>query len=157
MGVVVFQVLILACILCSSQGFIRPLSARSSLNRFAERGYNTQKRSREHFKSSTARYLTPEELAAFTASQNGGVRGIGINLSDLQNAAILLSGVGYVIYERRPKGDSREDLLDVRRSTIGGKNLGVFAKSFIPRGTNLGSYPGFVRSAEDAAARSEFY
>ena len=70
--------------------------------------------------------------------------------SDIQNALIFLGGILYVIYEKRPRGSARDDLLDIKKSTIPGANLGVFAKSFIAAGTSLGIFPGYIRNTEDA-------
>ncbi len=70
--------------------------------------------------------------------------------SDIQNALILLGGIVYVIYEKRPRGSARDDLLDIKKSTIPGANLGVFATSFIAAGTSLGIFPGYIRNIEDA-------
>jgi hypothetical protein len=72
--------------------------------------------------------------------------------SDLSNALILFGGVGYLAYEKRPRGSARDDLIEVRQSKIPGANLGVFAKKVIPEGTVIGRFPGFVATAEDALA-----
>ena len=71
-----------------------------------------------------------------------------LSLSDAQNVALVLSGICYLIYEKRPRGSARDDLIEVRKSTAIKNNLGVFAKTFIPQGTLVGVYPGIVRSAE---------
>ena len=67
-----------------------------------------------------------------------------------QNALILLFGVGYLLNERRPRGSAKTDLVEIRRSTVSKANLGVFAKAFVPKGTVLGTYPGFAKDPEDA-------
>ena len=67
-----------------------------------------------------------------------------------QNALILLFGVGYILNERRPRGSAKTDLVEVRRSSVPKANLGVFTRSFIPKGTVLGTYPGFAKEPEDA-------
>jgi hypothetical protein len=74
--------------------------------------------------------------------------------SDLQNALILAAGLGYLAYEKRPRGSARDDLIEVRQSTIPGANLGVFAKKIIPEGTCIGRFPGFLMTAEDALKSS---
>jgi hypothetical protein len=49
-------------------------------------------------------------------------------------------------------------LIEVRKSvTIKNNNLGVFAKTFIPQGTLVGVYPGFVKSEEYVYEASECY
>ena len=73
-------------------------------------------------------------------------------LSDISNALILAGGVGYFVYEKRPRGSARDDLMEVRQSKIAGANLGVFAKKIIPEGTTLGRFPGFLVQAEEALA-----
>ena len=73
---------------------------------------------------------------------------ISVSLNDVQNILIVLSGVAYFIYENRPRGSSRDDLLEVRKSIKIPNNLGVFAKKLIPAGTVLGEYPGYVKSIE---------
>ena len=72
--------------------------------------------------------------------------------SDLSNALILFGGLGYLAYEKRPRGSARDDLIEVRQSKIPGANLGVFATKVIPEGTVIGRFPGFVATAEDALA-----
>ena len=73
-------------------------------------------------------------------------------LSDISNALILAGGLGFLVYEKRPRGSARDDLMDVRQSKIPGANLGVFAKKIIPEGTTLGRFPGFLVQAEEALA-----
>ena len=67
-----------------------------------------------------------------------------------QNALILLFGVGYILNERRPRGSAKTDLVEIRRSSVPKANLGVFAKTFVPKGTVIGTYPGFAKDPEDA-------
>jgi hypothetical protein len=73
--------------------------------------------------------------------------------SAIQNALILAFGVGYLIAEKRPRGFCRDELVDVRKSSIPKANLGVFATAFIPKGTSVGEYPGFVMNPEEALKR----
>jgi hypothetical protein len=78
------------------------------------------------------------------------------SISDVQNIALVVSGLCYLIYEKRPRGSARDDLIEVRKSvTIKNNNLGVFAKTFIPQGTLVGVYPGFVKSEEYVYEASE--
>lgn len=78
------------------------------------------------------------------------------SISDAQNIALVVSGLCYLIYEKRPRGSARDDLIEVRKSvTIKNNNLGVFAKTFIPQGTLVGVYPGFVKSEEYVYEASE--
>jgi hypothetical protein len=80
------------------------------------------------------------------------------SISDVQNIALVVSGLCYLIYEKRPRGSARDDLIEVRKSvTIKNNNLGVFAKTFIPQGTLVGVYPGFVKSEEYVYEASECY
>eukprot|EP01036_Dinobryon_divergens_P030609 gene30608-39879_t len=70
------------------------------------------------------------------------------SINDLQNTLIIFSGLAYYLNENKPRGNSREDLLEVRKSVRIPNNLGVFAKTFIPTGTVIGEYPGFVKTFE---------
>lgn len=69
-------------------------------------------------------------------------------LNTLQNTAIIVSGILYFAYEGRPRGSARDDLLEVRKSKLIKNNLGVFAKTFIPAGTVIGTYPGYIKTLE---------
>jgi hypothetical protein len=75
---------------------------------------------------------------------------VGNSVADLQNAAILLGGIAYLLYEKRPRGSARSDLLEIRRSNVPNANLGVFARSFIAANTVIGYYPGFLKKEDDA-------
>lgn len=75
-----------------------------------------------------------------------------INADDLQNIAVLLGAMGYVVWERRPQGSAKSDLIAIQKSTIKNANLGVFAVKTIPAGTIVGEFPGFVTSMNDALA-----
>ena len=70
--------------------------------------------------------------------------------TDLQNVAILMAGVGYFAYEKRPRGDARMDLLEIRRSSVPNAGMGVFSKQFIAADTLVGSFPGYITNVEDA-------
>lgn len=70
-------------------------------------------------------------------------------IDDIQNAAILLGGVSYITWERRPKGLARDDLLSIRKSTVPKSNLGLFALKTIPKGTIIGEYPGYLINVND--------
>lgn len=78
----------------------------------------------------------------------------GANLLDsnlvVQNLLILAFGVGYLAYERRPRGSVSVALLEVRKSSVPKGSLGVFATGFIPKGCAIGTYPGFLVKVEDA-------
>jgi hypothetical protein len=78
------------------------------------------------------------------------------SLNDIQNALIIVAGLTYFVYETRPRGSARDDLIDVRKSSIPKANLGVFAKKYIPSGTIIGRFPGFVKLMEDALASSTY-
>ncbi|KAJ1424849.1 hypothetical protein B484DRAFT_95535, partial [Ochromonadaceae sp. CCMP2298] len=78
------------------------------------------------------------------------------SLKDFQDAALLLAASAFLLYDRRPKGGARNDLIEVGKSKVLADNqLGVFAKSFIPAGTVLGQYPGVLRSMEEVFAHSK--
>lgn len=76
--------------------------------------------------------------------------------TDASNALIVLGGLAYFANEKRPRGAARDDLVEMRKSTIPTANLGAFSKKFIPKGTTIGRYPGFLRSMTDALSSSEF-
>lgn len=103
--------------------------------------------------------IPPELMADYASSQDlslpipGFADGKFLGLDDVQNALIIVLGVAYITYEGRPRGSARSDLVDIRKSTIPGANLGVFSKKFITEGTVLGSFPGFVRKVEDALSK----
>lgn len=78
------------------------------------------------------------------------------SINDLQNTLIIFSGLAYYLNENKPRGNSREDLLEVRKSVRIPNNLGVFAKTFIPTGTVIGEYPGFVKTFETFKNSSKF-
>ncbi|KAG2489489.1 hypothetical protein HYH03_011942 [Edaphochlamys debaryana] len=63
-------------------------------------------------------------------------------------AAALLAA-----YQTRPRGWSRQDLLEVRASAIAGR--GLFARASIPSGTVLGAYPGRLRSGAEMLEKCE--
>jgi len=94
----------------------------------------------------------PEDLQALTALSSTGGNSL---VEDLQNVAILAAGILYVVYERRPRGSARDDLLDVRRSDISNGNLGVFTTKYIPEGTVLGAFPGYFKEIEEALNSSK--
>lgn len=75
--------------------------------------------------------------------------------SDAQNALILAGISAFLLYEKRPRGSSRIDLIDTRRSSIPNANYGVFAKTFIPKETVLGDYPGYIRNNDLARESSK--
>lgn len=77
--------------------------------------------------------------------------------TDLSNALIIAGGIAYFQYERRPRGSARDDLIEIRKSKVSGGSLGVFSKKYIAEGTELGVFPGFLVSAEDALASSEYH
>lgn len=62
--------------------------------------------------------------------------------------------VAYMYYHR-PRGWSRQDLLEIKQSSLGeNAGMGVFSKQVIVQDTVLGSYPGFVRNDRDMTAKS---
>ena len=91
----------------------------------------------------------PPELAQLQNALSGPADS---TWSDISNALILAGGLSFFVYEKRPRGSARDDLMEVRQSKISGANLGVFAKKTIPEGTTLGRFPGFLVSAEEALA-----
>ena len=76
--------------------------------------------------------------------------------TDASNALIIIGGLTYLAYEKRPRGSARDDLIEKRKSTVKGANLGAFSMKFIPKGTIVGRYPGFLRSMTDALASSKY-
>ena len=92
--------------------------------------------------------LPAEDVAALAeaAAQGGG----GADFLVVQNLLIIVFGTGYLLYEGRPRGSAREELLEIRRSTVTGANLGVFASKLIPQGTVIGAFPGYVKNTDDA-------
>mmetsp|Transcript_1796 Transcript_1796/g.2472 ORF Transcript_1796/g.2472 Transcript_1796/m.2472 type:complete len:525 (-) Transcript_1796:984-2558(-) len=86
-------------------------------------------------------------LEDFPTEQASAVSSSLVN--DIQNAAILLSGIAYIAYEKRPRGSSRDDLIEIRKSKAIANNLGVFAKKFIPEGTTIGIYPGYLKTIDE--------
>jgi hypothetical protein len=81
---------------------------------------------------------------------------LSLSLNDLQNTLIIVSGLAYYLYENRPRGNARDDLLEIRKSARIPNNLGVFAKTFIPTGTVIGEYPGYVKTFESLQKSSKF-
>ena len=88
--------------------------------------------------------------AAQSSADSGSSLTSGDLLSDLQNVAILTAGIAYFAYEKRPRGDARTDLVEIRRSTIANANMGVFSKQFIAADTLVGCFPGYVMNVENA-------
>lgn len=78
-----------------------------------------------------------------------------VSYNDIQNAAVVSAGLTLLALEKRPRGSVRDNLVEVRKSTLIKNNLGVFSKAFIPEGTILGEYPGFVRSMESVYRNSK--
>jgi hypothetical protein len=93
----------------------------------------------------------PKDVMAQAASSSTG------SWTDVSNALILLGGLAYFAYEKRPRGSARDDLMEVKQSTIPNANLGVFSKKFISKGTKIGRYPGFLKSTVDGLASSKFF
>jgi hypothetical protein len=92
---------------------------------------------------------TSEGLLNAAVSSTGG-------WADASNALIIVGGLAYFAYEKRPRGSARDDLIEMRKSTIPSANFGAFSKKFIPAGTVIGRYPGYLRSMEDALGSSKF-
>jgi hypothetical protein len=76
--------------------------------------------------------------------------------TDLSNALIIAGGIAYFQYEKRPRGSARDDLVEIRKSNLPGGSLGVFSKKYIAEGTEIGVFPGYLLSTEDALASSKF-
>ena len=74
----------------------------------------------------------------------------GDKLEVIQNALIIVAAIGYFIYEKRPYGGVNNDLVEIRKSLIPGGNLGLYAKSIIPAGVVIGTFPGFLKNVEVA-------
>lgn len=91
---------------------------------------------------------TPEGLLNAVGSSTGV-------WADASNALIIIGGLAYFAYEKRPRGSARDDLVEMRKSTIPAANFGAFSKKFIPAGTVVGRYPGYLRSMDDALASSK--
>ena len=91
--------------------------------------------------------LSPESIISSANLQD--------TTSTIQNALILVFGVGYLVAEKRPRGSCRNDLIDIRKSSLVSAGQGVFAKAFIPEGTVLGVFPGFVTTPEAALERKK--
>ena len=79
---------------------------------------------------------------------------LGFELSP-SNLAIILVGCGFYFYEQKPRGSCRDDVLEVKRSSNIPNNLGVVAKTFIPKETVLGSYPGYLQTFDQALSSSK--
>ena len=75
--------------------------------------------------------------------------------TDASNALIVLGGLAYFVNEKRPRGAARDDLIEMKKSTIPTANFGAFSKKFIPKGTTIGRYPGFLRSMTNALSSSK--
>lgn len=93
--------------------------------------------------------LTEDATNALATQSPSSIDSTGLlidtsSFADLQNAAIIMGGIGYLLFEKRPRGSARSDLIDIRRSSISNANFGVYATVFIPRGTILGCYPGYL-------------
>ena len=73
----------------------------------------------------------------------------------LQNGAILLAGLAFLVYDRRPRGSVFDNLVDIRKSSIIDANSGVFASQYIPKGTKIGTYPGFLIDIDDNLSKSK--
>ncbi|PNH01678.1 Prolyl 4-hydroxylase subunit alpha-1 [Tetrabaena socialis] len=75
-----------------------------------------------------------------------------LQLAAWQLLAAALAATALSVYQSRPRGWSRQDLLEVRSSNIAGR--GVFARAPIPSGTVLGAYPGRLRSSAEMLVKS---
>lgn len=69
-----------------------------------------------------------------------------------QISSCLVSYISCVAYFDRPRGklivDQPDKALLVQKSQVDGAGLGLFAGTFLPKGTVLGTYPGVVRPLE---------
>jgi hypothetical protein len=62
-------------------------------------------------------------------------------------ASAIASYVGFVACLDRPRGElllEEDSQIEIRPSTVEGAGLGLFARTFLPRGTVMGTYPGVV-------------
>ena len=76
-------------------------------------------------------------------------------IDTVQELAKVVAWYGAYVYHHRPRGWSRQDLLETKQSSLGeNAGLGVFSKHVIGKDTVLGSYPGFVRNDRDMTAKS---
>jgi hypothetical protein len=65
----------------------------------------------------------------------------------LRIGSAIFSYVGFVAYFDSPRGQLRLDLhhdIEIQQSSVPGAGLGLYAKTFLPKGTVLGTYPGTV-------------
>lgn len=76
--------------------------------------------------------------------------------ASISNSLILLGAIGYYLYDQRPKGSVKDDLVDVKRSTFIKDGLGVVAKKFIAKDTVLGVYPGYCKPLSEILKSSKF-
>lgn len=74
---------------------------------------------------------------------------------DAQNLAVICAAGFYFIFDKRPRGTANDELVEVKKSTVQIANLGLFAKTFIPRGSVIGTYPGVITSVETALSLSK--
>eukprot|EP00816_Leptocylindrus_hargravesii_P004359 CAMPEP_0196812024 /NCGR_PEP_ID=MMETSP1362-20130617/20192_1 /TAXON_ID=163516 /ORGANISM="Leptocylindrus danicus, Strain CCMP1856" /LENGTH=256 /DNA_ID=CAMNT_0042187439 /DNA_START=95 /DNA_END=862 /DNA_ORIENTATION=+ len=69
-----------------------------------------------------------------------------------QISSCLTTYIACVIYFDRPRGklivDEPDKALLVKASQVDGAGLGLFAGTYLPKGTVLGTYPGVVRPLE---------
>lgn len=68
-------------------------------------------------------------------------------------AIFFLSGV--LLNRLKPQGSCRDDLIEVQPSFFLPSELGVVAKQLIPRGTVIGTYPGYLRSQRNMVDSSK--
>jgi hypothetical protein len=72
----------------------------------------------------------------------------GFDLVQIANAiTIITGGLLFYAYESRPRGASQDNLIEVKKSENIANQLGVYAKTFIPANTVIGTYPGYVKEA----------
>lgn len=72
-----------------------------------------------------------------------------------QEVIKLVAWYGVYLYHHRPRGWSRNDLLEIKCSSLGeSAGMGVFSKQNIVANTVLGAYPGLVRDDMDMTAKS---
>ena len=91
-----------------------------------------------------------DSLSVLSSSDN-------TNMIELQNAATFLVGAfAYFIYNQRPRGSCRDDLVEVKKSVKIKDELGVIAKTFVPAGTVIGTYPGYLKKETNLFNTSKF-
>lgn len=73
----------------------------------------------------------------------------GFDFAQIANAITIIGGgLIFYTYDNRPRGSALDNLIEVRKSEAIANQLGVFAKTFIPADTVIGTYPGYVKDSK---------